>query len=373
MHNSPSKPDADDSKSGAGNSPKPRRKLFGLLGRTIGESESPRAVSVAVDRPSEELSECAAAPPEEAATSCESLISCASRPGAESSKAEAHGASRSVGGSRRLLIEVADLSIPLALRPTSGGFETRASTLTYNAICMEVRDMFRIIEGLVRTAAKNTLEIEDIYSFYEWFEGFHAIATTIFDVQEDVLFSWLEKIGAIEMENALAPKRRKTKQERTKDACWDILELKIQFQKQSDRKFSMEDLVLEMSDEVHHLASRILAYIATVEEELPPLISKHFDKDESAIIEGAVYSNLKSSDQGSFVLAAYARGIMDPHEREQFLVSAFLGGKKKKATEIRQPGVKHCRRFQSNHVDIAEKLAGVPDATPHLVSRNDEH
>jgi hypothetical protein len=368
MHNSPLSPEADENKPGAGNSPKPRRTLFGLLGRTTGESESPRAVSAAINRPCEESSRHAAAEVKKAPISTQSCIAGASGPNAEPSKVERQGVTRSVGGSRRLLMEVADLSVPLALRSTTGGFETRASTLTYNAICMEVRDMFRIVEGLVRKAAKNTLEIDDIYSFYEWFEGFHAIATTIFDVQEDVLFSWLEKVGAIEMENALAPKRRKTKQERTKDACWDILELKMQFQKQSDRKFSMEDLVLEMSDEVHHLASRILAYIATVEEELPPLISTHFDKDESAIIEGAVYGNLKSSDQGSFVLAAYARGIIDPHEREQFLANAFSGGKKKKATEIRQPGAKHCRRFQSNHVDIAEKLAGVPDATPHLVS-----
>jgi hypothetical protein len=236
---------------------------------------------------------------------------------------------------------------------------------------MEVRDMFRVIDGLLVKASEKALGIEDIYSFYGWFEGFHGIVTSIFDVQEDILFSRLERVGAIKNENALAPKRRKTKQERTKEACWDILELKIQFQRKSDRKVSMDELVLEMSDEAQHLASRVLAYVAAIEDELPSLIAKHFDKTECSLIEVAVYNNRRSSEQGSLVLAAYARGILDGHEREQFLNIA-LGNLKKKVTDIRLPGTKLYRKFQSKHIDLADKLANIPAAAAWVPASQSE-
>jgi hypothetical protein len=347
------------------------RNLLSHLGRSTNELESPRGVSAVYGKPTELVT--SSADPKLAQqqspngagfrSDASSLVrSDIPYPALDTTSAQRNGhnlCGRSVCRSRRLLQHVADLSAPLRLLPIGGDFASRASALTYNAIYMEVRDMFRIIDGLIVKASENALVIEDIYSFYCWFEGFHGIVTSIFDVQEDILFSWLERVGAIKMENALAPKRRKTKQERTKEACWDILELKIQFQRKSDRKVSMDELVLEMSDEAQHLASRVLAYIAAIDDELPSLIAKQFDVTECSLIEAAVYNNLRSSEQGNFALAAYARGILDGHEREQFLNTA-LGNQKKKITDIRLPGQKLYRKFQSKHVDLADKLASTP-------------
>jgi hypothetical protein len=85
----------------------------------------------------------------------------------------------------------------------------------------------------------------------------------------------------------------------------------------------------------------------------------------------AVYNNRRSSEQGSLVLAAYARGILDGHEREQFLNIA-LGNLKKKVTDIRLPGTKLYRKFQSKHIDLADKLANIPAAAAWVPASQSE-
>jgi hypothetical protein len=267
-----------------------------------------------------------------------------------------HGIGR-VSERMLLLAAVSDVSAPLALRTTESGFMACVSDLPYNAICIELRDLYRILQGLEAKAHTGLLTIEDVTWFYEWFKGFCGIVTCVFEVEEDIVFSWLENVGAIRLENSLAQKRRKTKQNRVRDVCLDILELNLSLQKKATSKVSLVDLVYELADEVDLLASRLLMYVHSVDAQLPSLMSCHFERTEREMIERAMIRNLKASQQGKFVLSSFARGISSPASRESFLEASFGGPKAE-----RNAGVKTYRKFFKMHVDIANRLSNSPSA-----------
>lgn len=260
------------------------------------------------------------------------------------------------GGKRQsraaLVSMIAETCTPLRLVDLPDDSECRLGVLCFNAIAVELRDLFRILEGLHFLARKDELLPEHISTFYLWFEGFFGIITTIFDNEEDVLFPWIEKVAALEMENALAPKRRKTKKDRTRDMCWDILELKMQFESKVTRKISLTDLVWEMRDEAEQLCSRILMYVQALVEGLPLLVNENFGFDESRMVEASVITHFRASEEGTFVICAYAKGIADCDKRNSFLVESFQTQKSSKN------GVpKQTKKFQKRHADLADSLA----------------
>lgn len=251
---------------------------------------------------------------------------------------------------------------PLVLTTTESDYGNRLSALPYNALCIEIRDLFRLMEGLVWRAEDETLTSADIAIFYQWFEGFYGIVTSIFEVMEDVVFSWLESIGALSMDISLAPKRRSTKATRTKDICWDILELKLQLQKTAGKtggigskvdKTSLEDVVFELATEVEHLSMRILSYAATLKDQLPPLVTENFESAERQLMETSLYRNMKASKPGKFALAAFTRAIDSSEARTEFLHEVFVAGSKKKANA----GLREYQKFFKMHVNVVDEIA----------------
>lgn len=231
--------------------------------------------------------------------------------------------------------------------------QSRLAVLCFNAIAVELRDLLRILEGLYHRSEVGQLHVEHIYKFYDWFEGFYGIVSCIFDAEEDVLFSWLEKVGALKMEDSLGPKRRKKKKERAKDLCWDILELKMHFEKRTaDASPKLTRLILEMTDEAEQLASRVLMYVQTLVNELPALLDEKLGFDERRMIEDAVIGNFRASDVGKFVICAYARGIADRDKRNGFLEESLRMAKSTRSTIH-----KHTKRFKKKHTDLADELA----------------
>lgn len=247
---------------------------------------------------------------------------------------------------------------PLVLVSTERDRGRRLSALPYNALCLEMRDLFRILEGLVSRVNNRTITSQDLVIFYDWFEGFFGILTSILEVMEDILFSWLEKVGAHTLDKSLAPKRRSTKATRTKEICWDILELKVQLQKsgagKSAKKSTLGDIVFELETEVMHLSMRILSYATTIKGQIPMLVSDNFESAECAMMEMAMYRNLKASKPGKFVLAAFTRTMETPDERFAFLHAVFVadGHKNKKGA-----GLKAYKKFLRMHVNLADELA----------------
>lgn len=231
--------------------------------------------------------------------------------------------------------------------------QSRLAVLCFNAIAIELRDLFRILEGLFHRSEAGQLDVGHVYTFYDWFEGFYGIVTCIYDAEEDVLFSWLERVGAMKMENSLAPKRRKKKKERAKDLCWDILELKMHFEKRTaSASPKLTRLILEMTDEAEQLASRILMYVQTLVDELPALLDEKLGFDERRMMEDAVIGNFRASDPGKFVICAYARGIIDEEKRNGFLEESLRTAKSAKSTVH-----KHTKKFKKKHTDLADELA----------------
>lgn len=263
-----------------------------------------------------------------------------------------------------LLSMITNTKRPLELTELEDN-QTQIAVLCFNAINIELRDMFRILEGLYFRSRNEELKNEDIYKFYDWFEGFYGIITSIFDNEEDVLFAWLEKVGAIRMENALTPKRRKKKKERTRDLCWDILELKIHFEKRNGRpsmngiraKQQLPSLVLEMTDEAEQLASRVLMYFQTLVDELPSLLEDNFSFDERRLIEENVIGNFRASEFGKYTICAYANGIVDEEKKAGFLEESLKGSK--------VPIQKHMKRFKKKHTDLVDDLS----INPLLIER----
>lgn len=257
----------------------------------------------------------------------------------------------------RLLPTITDLDQPLALSVVDVEARLFLPHLFYNTICVEIRDMLRMLEGLQLKAKHNSLETVDIATFYEWFEGFFGIVTSIFDAEEDVLFSWLENIDGIRMEHSLAPERRKTKQERAKDLCWDILALKLQFEAESREnktgsKINLGDLVCEIQDESEQLTTRIITYFKTLVDELPTLLDEKFTVEECKLIETTMINNLKASIVGSFVICACSRGFIDEDMRIEFLQDSL-----KTPKSLNVISQKHMRKFRKKHMELVDRLA----------------
>lgn len=254
--------------------------------------------------------------------------------------------SKSVAGETNVLGVVSNPTVPLRL--FNGRLEKclRLPTFFYNALLIEIRDMFRMLDGMARLSEQSGLYVEHLTSFYEWFEGFFGMVTSLFDTEEDILFSWIEKIASGKMKNGLSPKRRKTKKQRVKELCFDIFDLKIQFSRSSERFICVNDFLKELSEEAGHLALRIISYVSLCRVQVTMIIHGGFNEDEKTLIDTSFLGNLKASGPGKFLLCAIARSI--PHEADKafFFEEAFKG--KASAYE---------RKFRKSHSDLVEKLA----------------
>lgn len=257
--------------------------------------------------------------------------------------------------SHELWCKVSNVQVPLVLLPTDDNFRVRASALPYNALAVELRDLYRILDGMGRKSEQGQLVIKDVTIFYEWFEGFFGIFTSLYETLDDVMFPWIEKIGAVQLAKALSPKRRKAKHVRTKDVCWDILELKMMLQKSADKSRNTEELsalVHEVAGEADVMALRILAFVSAMQNELPNMMTNHFQDDELDIMEETLIQNLRASNPGKFVLCAFTRALDSPDARAAYLDRVFLPKKTKKNT-----GLKEYKKYYTRHVDLVDVLA----------------
>lgn len=253
------------------------------------------------------------------------------------------------------LYMIASIQEPLVLQKTDGDFSLRVASLPHNALCIELRDMYRIIGGLADQGTHGTLTLGKVAMFYEWFEGFFGIMSTLFEVLEDVVFSWVEKVGSVRLSPQLAPNRRQKKQDRTKDLCWDILALKVELQKYAHKKTKDDarPLVYEIADEMELLAMRILAFVHLLVKELPQLVAENFELTERGMIEDAMMRNLRASNPGKFVIGALTRGLEGAQSRSEFLAKTFGNSKQVKS----KSGLKEYKRYHQRHCDIANELA----------------
>lgn len=54
-----------------------------------------------------------------------------------------------------------------------------AGCLFYLTLCLEMRIIFRILEGLLLRLSSKTITSQDLVAFYTWFEGFFGVVTSI--------------------------------------------------------------------------------------------------------------------------------------------------------------------------------------------------
>lgn len=237
------------------------------------------------------------------------------------------------------------------IKPTSEPLR-RFPFLFYNAISIELRDVFRMLRGMNVRVEKGILQASDINTFYEWFEGFFGVLTTIFDVQEDVIFSQLEGKGYRKMEEAIGLQRRKTKEQRTRDLCWDIFDLKMEFDSNGTPKQSLAHLLQEIMDEVEQLTMRVMTYFQVCARELPMVLEASMTSDERTTLEASLMESLKVTEPGKFVLCAISRGIMQSTQQYSFMNASFRGGGPFKSGQQKQ-----ARKYQKMHSDLVNKLA----------------
>lgn len=252
----------------------------------------------------------------------------------------------------RLALDLADTTSALHFVHAPPDAPLCISALCYNAIIMEIRDMFRLMNSLRQRAKEETLVLNHIHVFYQWFEGFFEIITCVFDTEEDILFPYLLKVASIKLDNSLCEKRRQTKKTRAKDLCWDILELKIQFDHKSEKNVDLSALVEEMFEEVHHLSARLASYFQRLKDVLPDIIESNFNLDERRLIDSSYIGNLRASDAGKFVISAFSRGYWEQEKKLAFLEESLRSSKTTKSSISKQ-----IRRFQRNHTDLVKKMS----------------
>lgn len=242
----------------------------------------------------------------------------------------------------------------LQLNKEDVGKGVRLPTYFYNALIVEIRDMFRMLHGMEQLSDESRLEVNHVTIFYEWFEGFFGMITCLFDTEEDILFSWVEKICSTKMKSGLSSKRRKTKKQRMKDLCFDIFDLKIQFSR-SQRHIDLGDFLKELLEEVEHLALRVLSYVTLCKNQVPSIIRSSFNDDEACMVDTSFFGNLRASDPGKFLICAFARCIPAEADKCAFLEEAFKPGKITKRS-----GQSYDRKYHKQHCSLAEGLASHP-------------
>lgn len=268
---------------------------------------------------------------------------------------------KSFVGETTVLGVVGNPAIPLRLFNSRPDRCSRLPTYFYNALLIEIRDMFRMLDGMASLSEKSSLHAEHLTNFYEWFEGFFGMMTSLFDTEEDLLFSWIEKIGSAKMKNGLSPKRRKTKKQRVKELCFDIFDLKIQFSRSSERFINIDELLKELSEEAEHLALRVISYISLCRNQVTALIQSGFNDDEKRMLDATFLGNLRASGPGKFLICAMAKGIPRDADKALFLEDAFKAGKMSKS-----PISSYERKYRKNHQELAEKLAISPAHIEYL-------
>ncbi|CAN8062536.1 unnamed protein product [Agarophyton chilense] len=244
---------------------------------------------------------------------------------------------------------ICNMEKPLRLKDPLSVDHCSLLQLSFNAFAVEFRDMFRMIEGLLHHAHERSIEMDHLSVFYDWFEGFFGIITSVFDNEENVFFPRIESAGFLTLQNSFSAKRRQTKKDRATQICWDILELKLHFDMKVDRKRSLFDLVYELRDEAEHLTARVMVYLQCEVDELFGILKIKFNSLEIRNIEDTILRSYRSTEAGHFVLCAMARGIPDAGLRNGFLEENFRSSGQKTPKQL--------RKFRKRHSDLVEKLA----------------
>lgn len=255
-------------------------------------------------------------------------------------------------GTNRLVNGVLDISIPLQLLECPSEKPRCLCAIFYNAVLIEMRDMFRMLHAMCEKAKQETFQMEDVTTFYLWFEGFFGILTSVFDAEEDVLYSWVETAGAQKLNIPLAPNRRKTKKQRAKDLCWDIFDLKMQFETKNDRGTGSLGLLKEICNESQQLANRVLMYFQAGQEELSDILASYFGSEEQNLMESTFMGNLRATEPGKFTICAFARGFVDADERNSFLEESLRANKASKGAVTKQ-----MRKYRKQHTEHVDTIA----------------
>lgn len=244
------------------------------------------------------------------------------------------------------LVSVPDNNLYLPIPPDDHTLPL--SHLSFSAIAIELCDMFRLLHALQHhSKQKNSRIKEHINTFYQWFEGFFAVLTALFDTEEDVLFSWLEKSAAISIQSSLTPERRQKKKQRAKEICWDIFQLNVTFSNANPIH-----LISELYEEAHHLAARVLPYFQNILLEIPALLQQNLSLEERHILYHTILSNFRASEQGKFVLCAFSRAILHSNEKTNFLLEKCMCGPAP-STSLKQ--IK--KKYKKKHTDLCHSLA----------------
>lgn len=274
---------------------------------------------------------------------------------------------------------------------------SRFASFFYHAMAIELRDMFRFLRGLSDRGSKGTLKAADVTTFYEWFEGFFGILTTIFDTQEDAIFSEVERNGGYSVQQpddrnnsngtgietdiaddngktndiggnssnhdylvykAFGLSRRKIKEQRARDICWDIFDIKMKYdQRGATDNETIKYLVEEIACEAELLSARVLMYFQTCRCELPPYLHSALTRDERTTIEEQLIQSLTASQPGKFVLSAIARGIPRTTKSSSILTQKTSFKRGTVDTGLQQALLKRTRKFGKLHADLVDKFA----------------
>lgn len=239
----------------------------------------------------------------------------------------------------------------------------------YNAVMIECEDLTKAIRAIRLLAINGSLEIEKINTFYDWFEGFFAILTALFNVEENLVCAYLQRVGLFLPVFAYTRKRRNVKKVRAKDLCYDILELKIRLDEHPDSNRSYDEFTFELSDEAHHLLHRISHYAWWMREELNRGVRETCSKDETAMIFNASMESLRKTDGGKLTICAMTRAIKTGEERKKFRMNLKDGTEEnldlwfRKYEELQHQFSSHLEVLSSVFLKIKSE-----EATAHCVT-----
>lgn len=254
----------------------------------------------------------------------------------------------------RLLNNVMNTTAPLLIAESPPGQEPSPGVLFYNAVVIELRDMFRMIAGLRVRGKNGTLKLHHVHAFYGWFDKFFEIIMTLFSAEDDFLFAYLQSIGSFMAVYSCSSKRRETKKERVKELCFDILELKLRFDQRAERNESLLEVTVELDEEGQQLAMRLTQYSCCVKEEMLRGVRKVCSEDECGTLFSGLMESLRKSDAGRFAIFAMSRGFVDKEQKKSLLRNTKEGWFKGGAAEWGM------RKYKRMHQEVVEDLAVSP-------------
>eukprot|EP00184_Porphyridium_aerugineum_P005992 CAMPEP_0184694860 /NCGR_PEP_ID=MMETSP0313-20130426/2687_1 /TAXON_ID=2792 /ORGANISM="Porphyridium aerugineum, Strain SAG 1380-2" /LENGTH=483 /DNA_ID=CAMNT_0027153219 /DNA_START=487 /DNA_END=1938 /DNA_ORIENTATION=- len=177
--------------------------------------------------------------------------------------------------------------------------------LYHNAIKKELIDMYSMVENMLKF--QMNLGYSDIERFYNWWEVFEGFLVDYFEIEEQVLFPYIETKFQLER-TKLSKAERNLIKGRLTQAMNQIDDMEDTFMNRPPG-----EVLPRFVDFLDAFAPRLLGYFHIENTVIPNALQKYFEPEDRARIQALVFDFLKTREFGNETLVLQSRWLTENH------------------------------------------------------------